>query len=336
VLSIQSRIQLAEGHIPAAVRSARSAVETATALHDARVLASAYEALAAAVASAGDADSAGCHIRDGLQAASAAHLPLAAARLRLTAIDISGTANGAALRRLANRVATGGYPRLIRFLARASLARIEGVELDPHTRAFIAASGAVTITRPSVVMAANPVADLETFLELGHNAADDRAAIERIGSELQSRLRATTVLVVATLPDRRVLSSCGRPWHGDPQIAWRAAGSGLGVAINPLVEPCQAAEPLRYSGDIIGAVAARWTAGTTLDDARATSLLRVGALALAANVRAVLDRSTPHSAGPAWEDLLGDSPPACALRETITRAARAPFPVLIQGAMRRL
>ena len=331
VWSIQSGIQLAEGHIPSAVRSARSAVEAATALHDARALASACRALAAAVASAGDAHSAASHIRDGLRAASAAHLPLAAARLRLTAADIQAAANGPDIRRVASRVAAGGYPRLLRFFARALLARIAGVELDPQTRAFVAASGAVTITRPSVVAAVNPVADLETFLELGHNAADDRAAIERIGAELQLKLRATTVVVVAMTPDRRVLSICGRPWHGDPQIAWRAAGSGVAVAIDPLVEPCQAAEPLRYSGDIIGAVAARWTAGTTLDVARGTSLLRVGALALAANVRAVLDRSAPQSTVPEWEDLLGDSPPACALRETITRAARAPFPVLIQG-----
>ena len=68
-----------------------------------------------------------------------------------------------------------------------------------------------------------------------------------------------------------------------------------------------------------------------LDAARATSLLRVGALALAANVRAVLDRAVPETTGPAWGDILGDSPPACALREAIARAARAPFPVLIQG-----
>jgi transcriptional regulator with GAF, ATPase, and Fis domain len=192
-------------------------------------------------------------------------------------------------------------------------------------------SGAATIARSSITAAVNPVADLETFLELGHAAPDDCAAIERIGTELQTRLRAATVLVLAGSTERRVLSVCGRPWHGDPQIAWRAAGGGVGVGVDPRVEPCQAAEPLRYSGDIIGALAARWTAGTMLDAARATSLLRVGALALAANVRAVLDRAAPETAGPAWGDLLGDSPPACALREAIARAARAPFPVLIQG-----
>jgi transcriptional regulator with GAF, ATPase, and Fis domain len=48
-------------------------------------------------------------------------------------------------------------------------------------------------------------------------------------------------------------------------------------------------------------------------------------------VRAELDRAAPEPAGPVWGDLLGDSPAACALRDAIARAARAPFPVLIQG-----
>jgi DNA-binding NtrC family response regulator/tetratricopeptide (TPR) repeat protein len=332
ILSTQARVHLAEGLIPAAVRAARSAVEMATLLRDARVRASACRVLAAAVASAGDIHSATSHIADGLRAAATAHLPLEALRLRLTSADIHVASGRPEARRVVSRVAAGGrYPRLLRFFARAVFARVEGMELDAPTKAFLTVSGAATIARSSLTAAVNPVADLETFLELGHAAPDDRAAIERIGAELQTRLRAATVLVVAASTERRVLSVCGRPWHGDPQIAWRAAGGGVGVAVDPRVEPCQAAEPLRYSGDIIGALAARWTAGTMLDAARATSLLRVGALALAANVRAVLDRAVPETTGPAWGDLLGDSPPACALREAIARAARAPFPVLIQG-----
>jgi DNA-binding NtrC family response regulator len=39
------------------------------------------------------------------------------------------------------------------------------------------------------------------------------------------------------------------------------------------------------------------------------------------------------TAKPSSDDLLGDSQPACTLREAIARAARAPFPVLIQGGI---
>jgi two-component system response regulator HydG len=103
------------------------------------------------------------------------------------------------------------------------------------------------------------------------------------------------------------------------------------VTADPLIEPCQAAEPVRYSGEIIGSVSARWIAGSTLDPIRAGALLRVGALALAASVRALLDRSLPAEAAHPCEEILGTSAPARSMRDSIARAARAPFPVLIEG-----
>jgi DNA-binding NtrC family response regulator/tetratricopeptide (TPR) repeat protein len=331
ILVVRARIYLAEGLIPAAVRTARSAVEMATMLGEARARASACRTLATAVASAGDLRAAETHIADGLRAAADAHLPLAAIRLRLAMADIHGPACSSQERRAVSRFAGGELPRLLRFFARAVLARIGGSELDRATTAFLVASGAATIARSSVSSAINPVADLEAFLELGHGAADDHAAIERVALELQSRLRASTVLVVTGSSERRVLCTCGRPWNGEPQVAWRAAATGVGVAVDPSLEPPQAAEPLRYGGDLIGAIAARWIAGTLIDPSRSTALLRVGALAIVANVRAVLDRAAVGAATPAWGDLLGDSPAACGLREAIVRAARAPFPVLVQG-----
>jgi two-component system, NtrC family, response regulator HydG len=96
-------------------------------------------------------------------------------------------------------------------------------------------------------------------------------------------------------------------------------------------EPAQTAEPLRYGGEMIGAIAARWTAGATVDGARAGALLRVAALSMAASVRALLDHGVPPPAAGPGDDLLGESAPARSLRDAIARAARAPFPVLIQG-----
>jgi DNA-binding NtrC family response regulator/tetratricopeptide (TPR) repeat protein len=331
ILAVRARVHLAEGLTAAGVRAARAAVEMATTLGDARMRAAACRVLAAGVASSGDCSSAATHIADGLRAAVLAHLPLAAVRLRLTLADIQGASCPQETRRAIARFAGAEYPKLLRFCAAAVMARIEGAELDARTRQFLATSGAHTINRPSAASAVNPVADLETFLEIGHAAADEHAAIDGIGIELQSRLRAATVLVLAGPSERRVLCAAGRPWPGDPHIAWRAAASGVGVSAEASIEPCQAAEPLRYGGDTIGAVAARWTAGMMVDPARVTSLLRVGALALAASVRAVLDRTAVAEAAPAWNDLLGDSPPTRALRESVARAARAPFPVLIEG-----
>jgi DNA-binding NtrC family response regulator/tetratricopeptide (TPR) repeat protein len=331
LLTTRARVHLAEGLIPSAVRAARSAVEIATRLGDARELASAARVMAAAVASAGDGGAAATHVADGLRAAALAHLPLAAAKLRLTAADIAGPACTEQDRRAVLRWISTDTPRLLRFFARAVSSRIGGTDIDAATTAFARSTGAVTIARPSIAPPNNPVADLEALVQLAHGAADDRAAIQQVATALQVRLRAATVVVVSGSKERRVLCTSGRAWNGEAHVAWRAAASGIGVAVDSGTQPWDAAEPIRYSGDIVGAVAARWTAGTVLESDRCSSLLRVAALALAGHVRALLDRAAAGTAAPAWGDLLGDSPAACMLREQVARAARAPFPVLVQG-----
>ena len=220
---------------------------------------------------------------------------------------------------------------MLRFHARAVRARGEGAELDAATLAFIDTSGAVAIAHQGGAASPNPVADLEGLLAIAQVATDDRTAVERVSEQLRTKLRAAAVIVIGPEPERRVLALSGRPWHGDPLAAWRALASGFAVTADPLTEPCQAAEPLRYSGEIIGSVAARWLAGSALDPSRAGALLRVGALALAASVRAMLDRTLPAEAAHPGEEILGDSAPARSMRESIARAARAPFPVLIEG-----
>jgi len=329
--ALRSRILLAEGLLPAAVRCARLATEAAAAQPSLGIRAVAARALAAAVAASGDDRAAAAYLAGGLKAASRARLPLLAARLRLTLADVTAATHREQARRLAARVIARKYPSLLQAFARAVLSRIEDRDLDATTKAFIVASGAVMLGRATIPSLANPVADLESFLNLGHTANDDRSAIDGISTALHTKLRATTVVVVAATTDRRVLSVQGRPWPGEPHVAWQAAGGGGSVAVNVADEPCQAAEPVRYGGEIIGAVAVRWTAGTAIQAARASSQLQVAALALASHVQALLDRTVPPSTSPTWDDLLGESPLARGLRESIARAARAPFPVLIQG-----
>lgn len=331
MLAMRARIELADGLIPAAVRSARSAVDLATELRDFRTQTAACRSLAAALASAGDDRAAALQIRDGLRAATAAHLPLAAARLRLTFAEIGAGSRQHDARRLVLRIIARSYPPLLQAVARAVLARIDGTDLDPRTKSFIASSGAALIGRSSPLTTTSPVADLESLLATGHTAPDDLAAIEGIAELVRAKLRATTVIVAAVAPEHRVLSVSGRPWQGDPHIAWRAAGTALGIPIDSSSEPCQAAEPIRYSAEVIGAIAIRWTAGVAVDSIRTSAMLRIAALAIAAHVRAVLDRSHIAVVSTAGDDLLGDSQPACTLRDAIARAARAPFPVLIQG-----
>ena len=331
LMAMRARIELAEGLIAPAVRSARAAVKLATALRDPRTLAAASRSLAAALASAGDECAATMQIEQGLMAAATAHLPLVAARLRLTLAEIRGRSCQHAARRIVARMMTPRHSPLLQAFARAVLSRIEGSELDSRTKSFITSSGAVRLARAPLATLNNPVTDLESFLDVGHSAPDDRAAIERIGQLLQSKLRAATVLIAATALERRVLSVSGRPWQGDPHVVWRAAGGAVGIPVEASLEPCQAAEPIRYSGEVIGAVGIRWTAGVDIDPGRASSMVRIASLALAAHVRCVVDQSIMPAAKSSSDDLLGESLPACGLRDAIARAARAPFPVLIQG-----
>jgi DNA-binding NtrC family response regulator/tetratricopeptide (TPR) repeat protein len=330
-----ARVLMAEGSTITAARTAREALERAREAGDAAVLAGAHRALAHAAAAGGDAASAVSHIEAGLRVASRAHLPLHVARLRLAALEIASRgAASADHRRLAARLAASSihWPPLLRYAARTARARVNGEELDADTRAFIAASGAAVLGQHGCGPGPNPVADLERLVSISQTAADDRTAICRVAEHLRTRLRAATLLVTGPEPERRVIVSCGRQWSGDPSVAWQAIAGGVGVSVDQLREPCQAAEPLRYSSEIIGSVAARWTPGSAPDPARVGTLLRMGALAIAPNVRAELDRGVPiPAARTPGEEILGESEAAKSMRESIARAARAPFPVLIEG-----
>ena len=329
-----ARVHIAEQAIATAGRVARLAVDRAAAAGEPAEVAAACRVLALAAAVAGDTRSAAGHLAEGLRAARRAHLPLEAVRLRLAALEIRGTAPCSAEdRRAAERLVavSGRWPPLLRYHARAVGARLRGADLDPATRAFVETSGAVALVHASGAGCPNPVADLEALLDIGQTAPDDRTALGRVSEHLRTRLRAATVMLIGPDPERRVLALSGRAWPGDPQAAWRCLATGVGVGADPLIEPCQAAEPLRYGGEVIGCVAARWIAGSAFDSSRAGALLRVGALAIAANARAVLDRALPTEAPRAGEEILGDSAPARCMRESIARAARAPFPVLIEG-----
>jgi transcriptional regulator with GAF, ATPase, and Fis domain len=88
--------------------------------------------------------------------------------------------------------------------------------------------------------------------------------------------------------------------------------------------------PVRYAGAMIGVIAARWTLGRELDGHGAAPLLLAAA---AAGAPALLVAAEQQRLPVAleWPDLLGISPGMQAVRETIERAATAPFAVLIEG-----
>lgn len=171
---------------------------------------------------------------------------------------------------------------------------------------------------------------LELLLQVCQQAADDPSAIAAACAAVLRRLGAASVVALAAA-DRRLLVCEGRPWVAHSTVVAQALAVGMPAASDAGVEPREAADAVRYGGEIIGVVACRWTAGATVDGLGSAAVLHAAALALAAPMRAVLDRGMPLPPATAWGDLLGDSPAATTLRDAVVRAARAPFSVLIEG-----
>jgi two-component system, NtrC family, response regulator AtoC len=321
-------IALTSADVPGAVRAAREGTAGARALRSDRLLARAQRLLGQALAAAGDIEQARAAFADGMAHAAAAHLPIE--RLRLHAAMLA-VADAAAARRTIARLSSArrAAPRLVQFEIDIAICRNRGLPPDPHLRDQLEAHR-IRRALPSGE-SHGTMAVLEDWLERTRVAPDDRTAIEQLCGDLGPRVRAATVLLVTAPPESRVLAQWGRAWPGEPHIAHRCAGSGQPAPPDPATVPAIAAEPVRFGGEVIGALACRWTPGVTLDPRQVSSLLRLATLAGAASVRALLDRSAPTAVSAAAGDLLGESDAARGLRDAVTRAARAPFPVLIEG-----
>jgi DNA-binding NtrC family response regulator/tetratricopeptide (TPR) repeat protein len=321
-------IALTSADVPGAVRAAREGVTRARALRTDRLLARAQRLLGQALAAAGDVEPARAQFDDGLALAAAAHLPIERLRLRCAALAV---ADPAAARRTVAHLASArrAAPRLVQFEIDIAIARSRGLPPDSQLRDQLDAH---RIRRALPAGESyGTVAVLEHWLERTRLAPDDHTALEQLCADLGPRLRAATVLLVTAPPESRTLAQWGRAWPGEPHIAHRCAAAGQPAPPDSATAPAMAAEPLRFGGEVIGALACRWVPGVALDPRQVSPLLRLAALAGAASARSLLDRSATTAASAGAGELLGESDTSRALRAAVTRAARAPFPVLIEG-----
>ena len=314
--ALAARIAAASGDLPRAVERAAAALAGARE-SDPRTLAGAARAMAEAQIALGDVRAARAHIRQGLAAAASAHAPLVALRLRALTLGLPGADGEAApAPRLPIPGARAGHaipPLLRRQLERHAAAAAHSQDEQAHR----AASPAIPA--------------LQQFLELTFGAADDSAAVEAVCRDTCDRLRAATVQVMSGEGDRRLLARAGRPWSGDLRTAERALAGTAGGPVFGVQQPRDAAHAISFAGAAIAVLACRWTLTASLDVNAASAVLGSAALALAPAVRALCDRARLAPPEQAWRELIGTSAPAIALRDAITRAARAPFPVLIEG-----
>ncbi len=262
-----------------------------------------------------------------LRTASSAHLPLAGLRARCLLVTAGCAAPGSpridghqarSLGHLRSALASRALPALLR------------QEIEDTCRRADADPGDVQVT-PSD----RALLELETLLEMAHAAADEGAALGAVCQHALERLRAASIQIVTGAPgllssESRTLVSAGRPWQGDAALVTRVLAGGA-AGVQGSCDTRQAAEPIRFGHEAIAVLCCRWTMGTVIDRDRAAALLRATALAASASVRGLLDRPAVPSPDSGFSDLLGSSEAAVALRAAVVRAARAPFPVLVEG-----
>ncbi len=299
LLAAQARCLARAGRTADALCAARESQTASGSADDPGAMATAELALAETLIAAGDADGARVPLSRAIRLARASHLPLVRVRALLLQRSVGSEAG-----------------RGLRALARVRLPPLLAGRLE-EALASAAARHAL-----------EPVAQLEVLLGLSQRATDDAAALSSICAAVAERLAAAAVAVIAA--DDRLLCLEGRSWPAGSPTTRTALAGGVPIPPEGRREPEEAAEPVRFGGEVVAVVGCRWTAGTAVDPTETAAMLRAAALAAAPHVRAILDRRLPEPPA-AWADLLGESDPAVAMRGAVPARRPRPFPVLIEG-----
>ncbi len=180
-------------------------------------------------------------------------------------------------------------------------------------------------------MATEPfVDDVLGILRICQHADDEMAVLADVCARVREHLHAAATTVVLAV-DRRFETLAADGSRMDAaEVAERAITARITIAPHRVRERLDAAAPVHYGGNALGALCARWTVGTPYDLSRASAVLTMAATA-AAPVLSSLVVKRAHSSPQTVIDLLGVTPAMTELRQAIERAALAPFPVLVEG-----
>jgi DNA-binding NtrC family response regulator len=172
--------------------------------------------------------------------------------------------------------------------------------------------------------------DFLRVLEACQSIEDEGATIAQVLALLRERLAATGVACLALERDQsRLLAHIGT-LPADTTVAHQVAVTG--VVRTPRTDgPSDGAWPVRYAGAVVGVLWCRWSAGLQVRAGDADGLMTVAAAAIAPALQAVVDRARARMESPEIPELVGPSDAMSRLRAAVVRAARSPFPVLIEG-----
>jgi transcriptional regulator with AAA-type ATPase domain/tetratricopeptide (TPR) repeat protein len=226
------------------------------------------------------------------------------------------------------------FLRAVRRLPDLTAARIRAAVLSSHEddvdlRRFVERSGA-TLLLPPQDDRSDLIQRFQALADVIHATPDDVSALQAIASDVLRASNACSV-VIRSARLRRAVAVAGRAWPSEAALTEPLLDGADGLLKNGVT--AEAAEPVRAAGSVLGSVAVRWIAGANPPPGRIRDLLRVaGAIAVPLLRAVTLPVSECPSAESQFPDyLLGRSAAAERVRESIRRAAAAPYVVLIEG-----
>jgi DNA-binding NtrC family response regulator len=335
-----SRIAIGTRELEIGVRRAIGALEAAERASDPSLVADAANGLAFAHLAVGDHVAVERDVAACLRAARIARDPLVAVRARLLAAEhhrrMGRHAGATALLGRLKRLPSGSLPATIR--ARCALLSdlLSGVSSADAVRKHVVATGLGALalfappdgaTSPQDARAA--ASDIVEILRLCQSADEDGGVLAAVCALVRARLRAAAVAFFINDRDTLVPLVSDGSNRLEPEIAARAMTAGQVLAPHLRHDVLEGGAPVRFGGETIGALVARWTLGASHDLGHAVLLLTSAATAAGPAVAgAIAHRSARQVCA---DEFLGVSAAMDDVRRSVERAAAAPFAVLIEG-----
>jgi DNA-binding NtrC family response regulator/tetratricopeptide (TPR) repeat protein len=335
------RVAIARGRVGDATAMARQANAAAEESNDLRARAAARFCQALLRFRIGDVDAAERDLAQTIDIARSAHDPLRIIRARLLQVEVARHrghhgAAAAQLERLGRLLPS--LPPIVR--ARSQL--LAALLSEAHTPMDIISRHVKTsgLGALAIYAGANGSNDrhVEAFESIAaeviaivracQTAADEALVLKEVCARLRRQLHAVAVAFVSG-PSRRYATLAFDGPRVDPAIAERAVTAGVTIGPTCHDNRVEAAVPVHYGGAPIGVLCARWVLGSTHDLRRVSTVLEMAAAAAAPVVAALNARA--DVVVPAGAALLGVTPAMMQLRQSVERAATAPFPVLVTG-----
>jgi DNA-binding NtrC family response regulator len=336
---VAARVAVGLGDLRGAVARTTKAVESAAARGDSALVAEAACTAAFAHLSIGDRPAVDRDVATAVRAARSVRSPLRALRARLLGAEIARRfgcpAIAATLLARVGRLSNAKLPATVR--ARCALLSdlLSASSPSDVVRRHTAATGlnalALYVASESEPIDAmrGAVDHVVNILALCQTAEDERVVLSEVCSRVRSRLQAVAVGFFAT--ERAALVPLAADGSRiEPGIADRVIAARQPIAPSVGHQAIEGGAPVRYGGETLGALVARWVIGAPPDAMSATSILTMAAAASAPAVAAAL-AGRARAGAVAMGELLGVSAAMAEVRRSTERAAAAPFAVLVEG-----